>query len=122
MRAISLPFRLDGFGNVATSTELPKIWADRVRSVVGTALGERVMRPSFGSGLPNNLFEVAVNAPGYADGQIQAAFLEWLPSLEFEGTQLVESESGEGNLSIVVFYRIPKFEHTSPQTYSVIIE
>lgn len=121
MRAISLPFRLDSFGNVASSNELPKIWADRVRTVVSTRHGDRVMRPSFGCALPNNLFDSAVNVPGYADGQIQAAFVRWLPEVEFQGTEIDEADSTEGNVGLNVLYRVPNYETTSPTTYSVIV-
>lgn len=120
MKAISLPFRLDSYGKIATSEELPKIWADRVRTVVGTALGERAMRSTFGCSLPNNLFDVILSTPGYADGQIQAAFLEWLPEVEFEGTEVVGNEQ-EGNVSLNVYYRVPNYEQTSPLTYSILL-
>lgn len=121
MKAISLPFRLDSFGNVSTTTELPKIWGDRVRTVIGTPIGERVMRPTFGCGLPNNLLDVVANVPGYADGQIQAAFLEWLPSVEFSGTEVSEEATDNGTISLNVLYQIPNYEQTTPSTYSVII-
>jgi len=119
MKAISLPFRLDSFGNVATSTDLQKIWADKVRTVVSTALGERVMRNDFGCSLPNNLFDIALDAPGFADGQIQAAFLAWLPEVDFVRTELEETEFGTVSLNVI--YRIPKFEETNSTTYTVSI-
>ena len=119
MKAISLPFRLDSFGNVATSTDLPKIWGDKVKTVVSTALGERLMRSDFGCSLPNNLFEIAVDAPGFADGQIQAAFTAWLPEVDFVRTDLEETELGTVSLNVV--YRIPKFDQTNSTTYTVSI-
>lgn len=119
MKAISLPFRLDSFGNVATSTDLPKIWGDKVKTVVATALGERIMRNDFGCSLPNNLFDIAVDAPGFADGQIQAAFLAWLPEVDFVRTDLEETESGTVSLNVV--YRIPKFDQSNSTTYTVSI-
>lgn len=121
MKAISLPFRLDSFGNISSSSDVEKIWADRVKSVIGTALGERVMRPSFGCGLPNNLLDVIANVPGYADGQIQAAFLEWLPNVEFLGTEVLEDLSEDGTLRLNVLYQLPTYEESSNTTYSVII-
>jgi len=117
MKAISLPFRLDSFGNIATSTELPKILGDRVKTVVSTALEERVMRPSFGCSLPNNLFEISLDAPGFADGQIQAAFTEWLPEVLFVATELTQSDAG--TLALNVVYRIPRYEQVSPTMYTI---
>lgn len=121
MKAISLPFRLDSYGKIASSNELPKIWSDRVRTVVGTVVGERVMQPTFGSTLPQNLFDTVVSAPGYADGQLRAAFAEWLPELDFLGTEVVTDDTGNGTVSLEVSYQIPNYEQTSPLTYSIII-
>lgn len=119
MKAISLPFRLDSFGNIATSTEIPKILGDRVKTVISTALQERVMRPSFGCSLPNNLFEISVDAPGFADGQIQAAFAEWVPDVLFVGTELVQAS--DGTVAMNVVYRIPKYEQDSSTMYTLSI-
>lgn len=119
MRAISLPFRLDSFGNITTTTDLPKIWADRVKTVVGTAKGERVMQPDFGCDLPNNLLDVAATVPGYADSQIQGSFSEWLPEVEFQGTEVLENDAG--TLNVNVLYQIPNYEQTTSTTYSVIV-
>lgn len=119
MKAISLPFRLDSFGNIATSTELPKILGDRVRTVISTALQERVMRPSFGCSLPNNLFDIAVEAPGFADGQIQAAFAEWISDVLFVGTEVVQAS--DGTVSMNVIYRIPRYEQVSSTMYTLSI-
>lgn len=47
--ALSFPFSVDDYGNLAVTTNADKIWADRVASVIGTTVGERVMRPSFGT-------------------------------------------------------------------------
>jgi phage baseplate assembly protein W len=56
-KAISLPFSIDPYGKVSMTTEQTKIWADRVRSVVGTTIKERVMRPTFGSTIAFGVFD-----------------------------------------------------------------
>lgn len=121
MKAISLPFRLDSYGKIATSNEMSKIWSDRVRTVVGTALGERVMQSKFGSALPENLFDTIITAPGYADGQLRASFTEWLPELDFLGTTVVADDSENGSVSLEISYQIPNYEQTTPLTYSIIL-
>ena len=50
--AMSLPFSIDPYGKVSSTTDQKKIWADKVRSVLGTALRERVMLPTFGTLIP----------------------------------------------------------------------
>lgn len=117
MRAISLPFRLDGFGNVASSTDMVKIWADRVRTVMSTHMGERVMRSNFGAGLPSNLFEVAESVPESIKADIATAFSLWLPELTLQ--EVAIRENFEGNIDIEVFYSIPVLEPSSSRVYSV---
>jgi len=119
MKAVSLPFRLDSYGKVTTTDDLSKIWADRVKTVVATARGERVMLPRFGSNLPNDLLDILPNIPGYADVEMRTAFSDWLPDVTFESTEIAEDDAG--TLNLVVIYRIPKFEQTGPLTYSVLI-
>jgi phage baseplate assembly protein W len=48
-KTIALPFSVDPYGKVTVASDQSKIWADRVRSVIGTFLRERVMRPEFGT-------------------------------------------------------------------------
>lgn len=117
MRAISLPFRLDGFGKVASTTDPARIWADRVRTVMSTHLGERVMRSSFGAGLPANLFDVAESAPDSLRADIAAAFNKWLPALTLEDVAI--KENFEGEISIEVFYSLPPLEVNSDRIFSI---
>lgn len=56
-KAIALPFSIDPYGKVSTTSEQSKIWADKVRSVVGTTIKERVMRPTFGSTVAFGVFD-----------------------------------------------------------------
>ena len=43
-KTLALPFSVDPYGKISVTSEQSKIWADRVRSVIGTTLRERVMR------------------------------------------------------------------------------
>ena len=122
MRAISLPFRLDGFGRVATSTNREKIWADRARTVVATGQGERVMRPTFGTNLPAELFDSISDLPGFADQEIQSAFVRWLPDLEYEGINEVEETEREGEIQLAISYKIPKVEEDGDTSYVLVID
>ena len=75
-RAISLPFSIDSYGGVATTTDQSKIWADKVRSVLGTMLRERVMRPDFGTVIPYSLFNGETSAVDEIRGEVSKAFGE----------------------------------------------
>lgn len=120
MKTISLPFRLDGYGHVAATTDMSKIWADRVRSVVATSLGERLMRPSFGSPTPIHLFRNTEDIQSIMDVDVASAFQQWLPSLTYLGMTFDEvGESAE--VLIEIQYGVPGIAE-SISTVNIMIE
>jgi phage baseplate assembly protein W len=110
--AISLPFKIDDFGNVATATSQSKIWADRVRSVIGTGVGERVMRVSFGTQIPVNFFENVEFVAENIKEEVNQAFINSLPELELEETIVVIDEA-LGTVTAEVKYLLPNRDQTA---------
>lgn len=82
--AISLPFSIDAFGQVAGTSDQSKIWADRVRAVLGTAVNERVYRPDFGCAAAMGIYENEEFILGTIERDIQEAFDAYLPLLSLE--------------------------------------
>lgn len=80
--AISLPFNFDESGSIATTTDIAKIWEDRVVITVMTGLGSRVMRPTFGSDVNKVVWENINDALTLIKQSISVAFSRWLPDLE----------------------------------------
>lgn len=89
---MSLPFRIDEYGTVAATVDQSKIWADRVRSVVGTAVGERVYRPEFGCDAATTVFETEEETEALLTTEIRNAFLDYLPLCSLEGVVVVVDE------------------------------
>lgn len=110
--AISLPFKIDDFGNVATATSQSKIWADRVRSVIGTAVGERVMRVNYGTKIPVNFFENVGFVAENIKEEVSQAFINSLPELELEETIVVIDEA-LGTVNAEVKYLLPNKDQTA---------
>jgi phage baseplate assembly protein W len=79
--AISLPFKIDAFGTVGATNDQSKIWADRARSVIGTALGERVYRPNFGCEAAASIYESEELVLSTIDADIRSAFTTYLALL-----------------------------------------
>lgn len=79
--AISLPFKIDPFGTVAATADQNKIWMDRVRSVIGTAMGERVFRSEFGCAVAGRTYDPEESVVAAIEDDIRAAFLSNLPLL-----------------------------------------
>lgn len=51
------PFAVDAQGRIAFTSDPARVLRNRVRSIIGTELGERVMRPEYGVPLTSLLFE-----------------------------------------------------------------
>lgn len=107
--AISLPFAVDSYGKIGSTIEQSKIWADKVRSVVGTSLRERVMRPIFGTVIPFALFETSEVATAEIKTEIRNAFLKFLPTLSLEEVT-VSFDDVNNVINASVIYALPNDE------------
>lgn len=104
--AISFPFRLDSYGDVAKTKDPSKIWADRLISVIGTMMGERVARPAFGTQIANQWLNGLSGIDGDMQSEIQQAFIEFLPLLTLLGTSF-EHDDANGSLKVIITYSLP---------------
>lgn len=108
-KTISLPFSIDTSGLIGTTTDQSKIWADRVRSVLGTSLRERVLRPTFGTLIPYSLFNNVENAVYEIKEEVTRAFNRQLRLLSLKDTS-VEQDLVNNSLKITVTYALPNQE------------
>ena len=104
--AMTLPFSIDRFGNIATTVDQKKIWSDRVRSAVGTAVTQRVMRPDFGTAIPQLLFDSVDVVRDALESEITLVFANYLPVLGFEELNINYDER-QNILSVDIRYRLP---------------
>jgi phage baseplate assembly protein W len=100
------PFAIDPSGNVATTTASGKVWADRVAAAIGTRLGERVMRSSFGSMVPDGLFADSEADATDVQGHVATTFSQWLPQLTLSTVQVAGPDSS-GVLRVDIDYNTP---------------
>lgn len=107
MTAISLPFRIDGYGRVGSTTDPSKIWADRVRSVIMTNVGERLMRPGFGSTVAEEVYDTLDEIPELTYAAVAQAFSDFLPRLQFNDVQVVSEDEQNGEISLEILYTLP---------------
>src|SRR2546429_7995544 len=100
------PVKVDGSGRIALS-QFEEDIREAIRIILLTAKGERVMRPEFGTGLHNFVFEtMSVTNVGTIQAAIQNALIEWEPRLELLAVN-VEVELGEvGKLLINIDYEV----------------
>lgn len=110
--SMSLPFSIDSYGKVAITSDFSKLWADRVRATIGTAVGERVMAPNFGSLVPFAVFKGEEEAIASVTDEVKRVFIKQLPLLTLSQTDVTFDET-TGVLSITVVYSLPDQEEVT---------
>lgn len=108
-RAISLPFSFDSSGSVSYTTDLKKIWQDRVVLVVMTRLNERIMRPTFGSEAGNSLFENTSSASNLLRQTVATAFSQWLKELILTNVE-ISVDPYDNYVIAQVYYKVNENE------------
>lgn len=104
MNRIDYPFQFDGRGRTGLSNEDEYI-RELIEQVLLTAPGERVMRPTFGSGVRQLLFGAA--SPEVATATqylVQSSLQQWLADLVT--VEAVDVQAQDGSLIINVQYVI----------------
>lgn len=109
--ALTLPFKINPYGNVASTTDQAKIWSDRVRFVIGTNLEERLLDPQFGTLVPEAFMQTAEDADALIAAEVERAFPLQLELLTFQSVDISFDEyTGTTNVNII--YNLPNGEVT----------
>lgn len=118
---ISLPFTINPFGNVGFTEDQSKIWADRVRSVIGTMLRERVMRPTFGTLIPYAIFETSDNAVSEIKTEVSKAFDTQLPILTLTAVYVtIDEYTNVANIEVI--YSLPNTQEVTTNIGLILIQ
>jgi phage baseplate assembly protein W len=99
---VDFPYGVDALGRTAGTTEEEHV-RDLIEQVLFTTPGERVNRPTFGSGLLRLVF--APNSDALAAATqltVQAALQEWLGELIV--VESVEVENVDASLEVTITY------------------
>lgn len=79
-----------------------------IHIILGTARGERVMRPDFGAGLKSLTFEpISTTTLSLVKHRVEEALITWEPRID-NITVLVSAEPRTGQLMIDIRYRVRK--------------
>jgi phage baseplate assembly protein W len=111
--ALKLPLSLSG-GNLVLATTQNEIWADRVRIALGTRLGERVMRPNYGTKIGVALFDTVSVTTEIVKKEVSRVFHEQFPLLELT---TIDSTFNEvtNTLTVTVVYLLPNKEEITTE-------
>jgi len=92
-------------GDVATAAYETDI-QQSIKIILGTAPGERVMRPDFGAGLKTLIFEpMNTTTAALAQYKVQTALIQWEPRID-QITVTVTPQPAHGSLLIDIRYRV----------------
>jgi uncharacterized protein len=99
---VDYPFHFDGRGRAAGTTQDEHI-RDLIEQVLFTAPGERVNRPTFGSGLLKLVFEPnSVTLGATTQLAVQGALQQWLSDLIL--VEAVQVENDDATIRVTVQY------------------
>jgi phage baseplate assembly protein W len=108
MKAISYPFTLDPFGKTASTTDQRKIYQDRVLTLLSTAIGERPMRPTYGTNIATAMFENQGNVEKAINDAIRSAISTWIPDLTVNNI-LIKGFLDTGAVTVELNVTLPDF-------------
>lgn len=119
MKSLSLPFRIDVDGHVATTGQYAKVVEGQLLDVLATNHTERIMRPDYGADLQRALFDPVDDlVRSDAGRQVMARIQQWAPRVTMDtvrfnsdalkpGQVFVDVTFKAGALSEVLTIRVP---------------
>jgi phage baseplate assembly protein W len=95
---LAFPLRVDARGGLALAHEDEDV-REAIQVILGTAPGERPMRPEFGCGIHDHVFE-AVDAylVGRIEHEVRVALDRWEPRIEVRAVEMSVERTTQGGV------------------------
>lgn len=105
-RGWKFPVQVDARGRIAVS-EADEDIREAIRIILGTAKGERVMRPEFGCGIYNYIY-AQVNTGNLAliENAVREALETWEPRIDVIRVKADPSAAADGKLLVTIDYTV----------------
>ena len=92
--------------------------AESIQIILGTAKGERIMRPDFGCGIHDLVFaQNNLGTAGLAQFYVEDALVRWEPRIDLEGIEVNADPSDLARLLISIRYRVRKTDSAFNMVY-----
>ena len=105
-RGWAAPAGVDGAGEARLESGAEKV-RQSIRLILGTRRGERVMRPDFGAGLEDFLFEpLSTTTAALVRYRVETALVQWEPRIDVIEVLVGVADRRLGRLDITIGYRI----------------
>lgn len=102
----SFPMRIDAAGGIAMSSDDHKI-EEAMRLVLGTAPGERPMRPAFGCRIHEHVFATAdATTAGLIAHEVKTSLRQWEPRVDVTDVDVGFDDDRPSIVYIDISYRI----------------
>ena len=103
-RGWAFPIRTDATGSIALVSHEREL-VESIRLILGTAYGERPMRPEFGCGIHEYVFAPAdATTAGRIAYEVRASLERWEPRIDVVDVVVSRSEAEPGTLMIDIGY------------------
>ena len=103
---LAFPLQVDRRGGIALARDEQDI-DQAIELILGTAPGERPMRPEFGCGVHDFVFDtIDANTMGNMEQAIRQALRRWEPRIEVTDVEFDLSQAGSGLLTIDIRYQV----------------
>jgi phage baseplate assembly protein W len=103
---LAFPLQVDRRGGIALARDEQDI-DQAIQLILGTAPGERPMRPEFGCGVHDFVFDtIDAGTVGRMEEAIRSALSRWEPRIEVRSVDFDVSHAVEGVLSIDIGYTV----------------
>lgn len=103
---ISFPLRTDQRGLLALTSGVDDI-EEAIGLILGTAPGERPMRPEFGCAVHDLVFDtIDAEMVGRVEAAVRRALARWEPRIDVEGIEFDLGQTDRGRLPITISYRV----------------
>ena len=103
---LAFPLQVDRRGGIALARDEQDI-DQAIELILGTAPGERPMRPEFGCGVHDFVFDtIDANTIGRMENAVRDALDRWEPRISVQRVAFDLSQSREGVLMIDIGYRV----------------
>jgi phage baseplate assembly protein W len=100
------PMRTDATGSIALVSHDREI-EESIRLIVGTAPGERPMRPEYGCAIHDYVFaSIDPDTTGRIAGEVRAALVRWEPRIEVQGVDVTVDPKDQTLVYIDIRYSV----------------
>jgi uncharacterized protein len=103
---LAFPLQVDRRGGIALARDEQDI-DQAIQLILGTAPGERPMRPEFGCGVHDFVFDsIDANTIGRMEDAIREALDRWEPRVQVQSVEFDLGQAENGLLTIDIGYRV----------------